>query len=513
MAANNVFERIGNVVTAVKQNVAADIAAVKTYITSPNLSQVSDANKAAAAAKQQASDVADKAVAASKGKLTITTDTQGNKVAGTPALAKPAPVTPTQTPVVNPAVGEAGAQALAAHIVATTPAATAPALKNGGTSSSTGIMSPSAQTAAFNSMNSSGTDISSAGSALSAFNDASAGTDPVTAQIESNLQALMTQASTPPPSLLNEYNSLLSSSGIQADQLQELNLQTIMDGTSLDIRNELTAHGGFATESQIQSLASTRNASLQLQLGQLQQGIALKQSWIDSTMQYTGQDYTNTEANFEKNYQLQNTLLSTLQRIQSTNATADYRFQNQQMAQLKFLSDSGALATASPDLIASYSATTGIDAATITAAGQNAAAKDNLSLELQAALLNTRTSGGTDVQRNTRVSGYLDQNKGSDQMVNASTYSQALQQFSAGGGTAANFVVQFPPSQYLNRDQIEALPSDVPEFETVKFNADLGDFVGAVQAGSLDATKAQNTLVSAYPTEATKIKDAFSALQ
>lgn len=409
------------------------------------------------------------------------------------------------------------AQPLATAITSTIPTAT-----SSSSSSSSGFMSPTDQTSVFNSMNSSsssGTDsMGSGGSALASFNDASSGgTDPVTAQIEQNLQALMSQASTPPPSLLTEYNNLIQSSGIQADQVSAMNLQTIMSGTVSDIRQEVQAHGGFATESQVQSLASQRNQFLQQQLTTLQQGISLKQSWISSTMQYTSQDYTNAEANFEKNYQLQSTLLSTLGRLQTSGATAEARFQTQQMNQLKFLVDSGGLQNADPSLIASYAATTGIPASMITSAATNEDSKLSLSQALQASLLNERNAGGAtsyqDQMRASSVTTFLNGVKGTDGLVTAQSYQQALQQFSASGGTAANFLNQFPPTQYLNRDQIDALPSDVPELQDIKFQADLQDGITAVSSGGLDSANAENILLGEYPNDATKIKDAFGALQ
>lgn len=63
-------------------------------------------------------------------------------------------------------------------------------------------------------------------------------------------------------SLVDEYNKLNKSSGLEAIKTELINSKAIIDGTEDDIRNEVMAVSGFASESQVQALASARNKSL-----------------------------------------------------------------------------------------------------------------------------------------------------------------------------------------------------------------------------------------------------------
>lgn len=63
-------------------------------------------------------------------------------------------------------------------------------------------------------------------------------------------------------SLVDEYKSILKTSGIQDINAELINTQKIIDGTEDDIRAEVTAASGFATDSQVLAMASARNKSL-----------------------------------------------------------------------------------------------------------------------------------------------------------------------------------------------------------------------------------------------------------
>ena len=225
-------------------------------------------------------------------------------------------------------------------------------------------------------------DLSSGGSALAAFSDATAtatgdssSTGSIQSEIEAEMNDIMTQFSTPPASQQKAYNDLIASSGLNDDQKKALDLKTIMDGTVDDVRAGLTNNGGFATESQIQALASARNVNLSKQYNLLQDGITTKQKWIDDKMKYMGADQQEADTQFEKKYSLINNLQSTLARLQATDATTYYRFQTQQMSKLKTLLTYGQL---SPDQISAFSASTGIDPTTLANANASAASRYGL---------------------------------------------------------------------------------------------------------------------------------------
>lgn len=62
--------------------------------------------------------------------------------------------------------------------------------------------------------------------------------------------------------LLQEYQAMSKSLGIQKINEKLINADKIINGTEDDIRNEVTAAGGFATDSQVQAMSNARNKSL-----------------------------------------------------------------------------------------------------------------------------------------------------------------------------------------------------------------------------------------------------------
>lgn len=63
-------------------------------------------------------------------------------------------------------------------------------------------------------------------------------------------------------SLVDTYNEAIKKAGIPAINTELLNTQKIINGTEDDIRNEVQAVSGFATDSQVLALSSARNKSL-----------------------------------------------------------------------------------------------------------------------------------------------------------------------------------------------------------------------------------------------------------
>lgn len=63
-------------------------------------------------------------------------------------------------------------------------------------------------------------------------------------------------------SLTDTYNQMIKDLGIPGINAELLNTQKIIDGTEDDIRNEVRAVDGFATESQVLALAASRNKQL-----------------------------------------------------------------------------------------------------------------------------------------------------------------------------------------------------------------------------------------------------------
>lgn len=63
-------------------------------------------------------------------------------------------------------------------------------------------------------------------------------------------------------SLVDEYKKLTKSAGIDQINTDLVNMKNVIDGTEDDIRNEVQAANGFATDSQVMALASSRNKQL-----------------------------------------------------------------------------------------------------------------------------------------------------------------------------------------------------------------------------------------------------------
>lgn len=63
-------------------------------------------------------------------------------------------------------------------------------------------------------------------------------------------------------SLVDTYNEIVKSSGLEAINTEMINMKNVIDGTEDDIRNEVTAASGFATDSQVLALAQARNKTL-----------------------------------------------------------------------------------------------------------------------------------------------------------------------------------------------------------------------------------------------------------
>lgn len=114
-------------------------------------------------------------------------------------------------------------------------------------------------------------------------------------------------------SLQQEYNQLRSQYNLPAMQSQMMNLQNVMNGTISDIRDEVTAAGGTATESQVQGLAAARNVTLLKQYNALSTQYNAAQTNVTAMMQYASTDQSNAM----QRQQLTATVTGTLASIQN----------------------------------------------------------------------------------------------------------------------------------------------------------------------------------------------------
>lgn len=107
-------------------------------------------------------------------------------------------------------------------------------------------------------------------------------------------------------SLLDFYNQAVKEAGIPGLNEQLLNYKNIIDGTEEDIRKEVQAVSGFATESQVLGLASARNKSLIKNYNNLVDQKKMAMESITNMTNLAGQDREfalqsiNQKFNFDK---------------------------------------------------------------------------------------------------------------------------------------------------------------------------------------------------------------------
>lgn len=118
-----------------------------------------------------------------------------------------------------------------------------------------------------------------------------------------------------------EYQSLVAQQGIPALQTDLLNINNVMDGTEDDIRQEITAAGGSATDSQVLALTGARNKTLLKQANVLSQQLQTKQDYVNQIMQFSQADRAEVDKQVDQKLGL-TTQLADLQ-DKMTNAAKD----------------------------------------------------------------------------------------------------------------------------------------------------------------------------------------------
>lgn len=100
--------------------------------------------------------------------------------------------------------------------------------------------------------------------------------------------------------LLEEYQGLSKQLGIEGINEKLLNAEKIINGTEDDIRNEVTAAGGFATDSQVMALANARNKSLVQNYNQLLATRDNAMQQLNTMMNLTMEDRRAAEQEFDR---------------------------------------------------------------------------------------------------------------------------------------------------------------------------------------------------------------------
>lgn len=100
--------------------------------------------------------------------------------------------------------------------------------------------------------------------------------------------------------LLEEYNQLSKSLGIQALNEEMIDAKAIIEGTEEDIRNEITSAGGLATDSQVLAMANARNKSLVKNYNKLVDLRTATMDQLNTIMDLTIKDREMAAAEFDR---------------------------------------------------------------------------------------------------------------------------------------------------------------------------------------------------------------------
>lgn len=168
---------------------------------------------------------------------------------------------------------------------------------------------------------------SSAVASLGAVDPINAMIAPFVANMSAAVQAILAPQETH-QSLQEEYTTLAKNSGLDTLNTQLMNMSNVMQGTPDDIRNEITAAGGFASDSQVQAMATARNNTILKQYNQLSAQRDSAQNFVTTQMQFAQADQSerDTQQNLAltkimDSTNIQQSMLQLEQQMQSTAQT------------------------------------------------------------------------------------------------------------------------------------------------------------------------------------------------
>src|SRR3990167_3473324 len=101
-------------------------------------------------------------------------------------------------------------------------------------------------------------------------------------------------------SLLQEYQSMSKALGIEDINEELIDAKRIIEGTEDDIRAEVTAAGGFATDSQVLAMSNARNKSLIKNYNVLLESRDNAMQQLNTMMNLTMEDRRAAEAEFDR---------------------------------------------------------------------------------------------------------------------------------------------------------------------------------------------------------------------
>lgn len=122
-------------------------------------------------------------------------------------------------------------------------------------------------------------------------------TDPILGQLVAQAQQYFSPQNQR-ASLSDTYNKLLKDSGVQAIDMELVNMKNIIEGSEDDIRNEVTKAGGFATDSQVLALTNARNKQLIKNYNTLLDTRNAKEKYLQTSLQLEQADREAADQKF-----------------------------------------------------------------------------------------------------------------------------------------------------------------------------------------------------------------------
>ena len=122
-------------------------------------------------------------------------------------------------------------------------------------------------------------------------------TDPYISTLISGLQQYMDTANQR-SSLSEIYKQLQAESGVEALDMEMLDLKNVIDGNEEMLRDEITKAGGFATEGQIQNLTNSRNRQLVKNFNKLLDLRNSKEKYLQTAIGLEAQDRQSADQRF-----------------------------------------------------------------------------------------------------------------------------------------------------------------------------------------------------------------------
>jgi hypothetical protein len=302
-------------------------------------------------------------------------------------------------------------------------------------------------------------------------------------------------------SLLEEYNQLSSSLGIQAMNAELIDAKRIIEGTTDDIRLEITATGGIATDSQVLALANARNKSLIKNYNYLLESRNSAMTQLNTMMQLSIQDRQMAEAEFDRKLNFAFKVQEFKQRA-TDNARQTYVSLGNSMGWDSLLS------SVSPYEQGVIQRTLGLSSDALTNLASRSMQDRQLALQEQQLGLDIKRAqlSGLSLDNQKKIQGLLEEPKGVDDLYQQERSTRVLQSVGELKGRVGKSTVGFFGSNLAR----------VPGTSARDFRADLETLKANIFSGELTAMRAASKTGGAVGNvsdkEGEKLQSALGAL-